>query len=111
MACNHKWCRWFPHNWVCLRGLYWIFITLFYIVFVYTLYAIYAISTEPMLKGAAFWGYLFSVLLNMLGIMLSLITVATVLKALRKIVHAVAPCCCHTEEKKEEVVVVSSQDK
>lgn len=109
--CNCKWCRWMPHNWLCLKGLYCIFITLFYVVFAYTLYAIYAISTEPMLSGTAYWSYLLNVLLNMLGVMLSLLTVAAILKALRKIVTEMSPCHCHDHETKEEVVVVSSQDK
>lgn len=110
MACNCKWCRWMPHNWFCLKGLYWIFITLFYLTFAYMIYMIYAISTTPLLSGSDYWAYLVGMLLNMLGMMLGLLTIAAILKAVRKIVHAVAPCCCH-EEKKEEIVVVSSQDK
>lgn len=110
MACNHKRCCWFPHNWFCLRGLYWIFVTLFYLTLAYSLYLIYVVSTAPMLSGAAYWSALLGLILNALSVMLGLLTVAAILKALRKIVHAVAPCCCH-EEKKEEVVVVSSQDK
>lgn len=109
MACNCKWCRWMPHNWFCLKGLYWIFITLFYLALVYTFYLVYAVSTAP-LAAEEFWAYLIGMVLNQLGMMLGLLTVAAVLKALRKIVHAVAPCCCH-QETKEEVVVVSSQDK
>ena len=99
-----------PHNWFCLKGLYWVFVTLFYLTFVYMLYMLYAISTTPMLSGEAYWSYVIGTVLNMLATMLGLLTVAAVLKALRKIVHSVAPCCCH-EEKKEEIVVVSSQDK
>ncbi len=110
MACNCKWCRWMPHNWLCLRGLYWVFIALFYLVFAYTIYMVYAVSTTPLLSGAAYWSYLVNILVSMFGTMLGLLTVAAILKALRKIVHAVAPCCCK-EEKKEEVVVVSSQEK
>ena len=111
MACNCKWCRWLPHNWFCLRGLYWIFVTLFYLTLAYTLYLVYVICTAPMLSGAAFWSALFGLIMNALSIMLGLLTIAVILKVLRKIVHAVAPCCCQKEEKKEEVVVVSSQDK
>ena len=109
MACNHKRC-WFPHNWLCLKGLYWIFVTLFYLTLTYTLYLVYVVCTAPMLSGVAFWSALLGLILNSLSIMLGLLTVAVILKALHKIVHAVAPCCCHGE-KKEEVVVVCSQDK
>ncbi|MBO7238389.1 MAG: hypothetical protein J6U96_03770 [Elusimicrobiaceae bacterium] len=84
--------------------------TLFYLTLAYSLYLIYVVSTAPMLSGAAYWSALLGLILNALSVMLGLLTVAAILKALRKIVHAVAPCCCH-EEKKEEVVVVSSQDK
>ena len=74
------------------------------------LYWVYLIATAPMLSGAAFWSAMLGAVLNGLSVMVGLLTVAVILKALHKIVHAVAPCCCH-EEKKEEVVVVSSQDK
>lgn len=111
MACNHKYCCWLPHKWLCLRGLYWIFITLFYLTLAVTLYWIYVLSTTPMLTGTAYWQNLLSMLLNSLSMMLGFLTVAAILKALRKIVHAVAPCCCHKDEEKKEEVVVVSQDK
>ncbi len=107
MGC--KKCCWFPHNWLCLRGLYWIFIALFYITIGFTLYWVYMLSTTPMLTGAAYWQNLVSLLINSGSMMLGFLTVAAVLKALRKVVHAVAPCCCHEEEKTE--VVASKQDK
>ena len=108
MACKCKWYRWMPHNWFCLRGLYWIFVTLFYLMIAYTLYLVYVISSTPMLSGAAYWSYLISMLITMFGIMLGFLTVAIILKALRKIVSVVAPCC--EENPSEEIVVVSSQD-
>lgn len=111
MACNHKHCCWFPHNWFCLKGLYWIFVTLFYLTVAVTIYWIYMLSTTPMLTGGAYWQSLVSLLLNSFGVMLLFLTVAGILKALRKIVHAVAPCCCHKDEEKAEVVVTKQEDK
>lgn len=106
MACKNKW---WPHNWFCLKGLYWIFVALFYITVLYTIYIVYLMSTTPMLTGTAYWQSMFGFLVNSLSIMLGFLTVAAILKALRKIKKAVAPCCC--EATKEEVVVVTSQDK
>ncbi len=106
MACKNKW---WPHNWFCLRGLYWIFVALFYLTLIYTLYIVYLMSTSPMISGADYWQSLFGFLVNSFSVMLGFLTVAAILKALRKIKKAVAPCCC--EAKKEEVVVVSSEEK
>lgn len=99
MSCKKK-CCWWPHNWLCLKSLYWVFVGLFYLAILYTLYVVYLMIASPMLTGAEFWGSLFSFLINALSIMLGLLTVAAILKALRKIVHAVAPCCGH-EDKQE----------
>ena len=105
MACKNKW---WPHNWFCLRGLYWIFVALFYFTLAYTIYIVILMSTSPMLSGDVFWQSLINFLINSFSIMLIFLTVAAVLKALRKIKAAVAPCCC--EAKKEEVVVVSNEE-
>ena len=104
MACKCKWCRWMPHNWLCLKGLYWVFITLFYLAVAYALYIAYLMIASPMLSGAAFWESFLSFIVNALSIMLGFLTVAKILKVLRKIDHAVAPCCCHGEEEKKEEV-------
>ena len=106
MACK---CKFVPHNWFCLKGLYWIFVTLFYLTIAYAIYIVVLMSTTPMLTGAAYWENLFNFLINAFSIMLGFITVAKVLKAVAKIKKAVAPCCCEAHQ--EEVVVVSSQDK
>ena len=105
MACKNKW---WPHNWFCLRGLYWIFVALFYFTLAYTIYIVILMSTSPMLSGDAYWQSLISFLINSFSVMLGFLTVAAVLKALRKIKAAVAPCCC--EAKKEEVVAVSNEE-
>lgn len=106
MACK---CKFLPHNWFCLKGLYWIFVSLFYLTVAYAIYIVILMSTTPMLTGAAYWENLFNFLINAFSIMLGFITVAKIIKALAKIKKAVAPCCC--EARQEEVVVVSSQDK
>jgi len=101
MGCCKKKCCWLPHNWLCLKGLYWVFITLFYLAIAYTLYVVYLMVSSPMLSGAAFWESLLSFVINALSIMLGFLTVAAILKALRKIVHAVAPCCCQEQAKEQ----------
>lgn len=110
MSCNKKHCCWWPHNWFCLKSLYWIFVAFFYLSIVYTIYVVCVMAKSPMLTGQVFWETLFSFLINACSIMLAFLTVAAVLKALRKIVHAVAPCCCH-EEKKEEVTATTEEAK
>ena len=109
MSCKNK-CCWWPHNWLCLKGLYWVFVAFFYLAIVYTLYVAYMMITNPMLTGVAFWESFLSFLINAVSLMIGFLTVAAVLKALRKIVHAVAPCCCQTEAKPEEKVVVTKQN-
>ena len=109
MSCKNK-CCWWPHNWFCLKGLYWTFVGFFYLAIAYTLYGVYQIVSSPMLSGSLFWGSLFSFLIMQFCIVVGLATLAAVLKALRKIVHAVAPCCCH-EEKKEEVPAQTQETK
>ena len=106
MSCKMKW---WPHNWFCLRGLYWIFVALFYVTLLYTLYIVYLMSTTPMLSGASYWQSLLGFLANALSLMLGFLTIAAILKGLRKIAKAVVPCCC--EAKKEEVVVSSLDNK
>ena len=108
MSCKNK-CCWLPHNWLCLKGLYWIFVAFFYLAIVYTICVVYMMIASPMLTGAAFRESLISFVINAFSIMIGFLTVANILKALRKIVHAVAPCCCQHEEAKEEVVVTKQE--
>ena len=95
------WCKYLPHNWLCLKGLYVTFIILFYVVFVFALFTAYQILSFPMLSGAEMWKALGIVEAQILGTALGLLTVAKILKAVAKIKHAVAPCCCHEEKAKE----------
>ena len=101
-CCKGKcWCKFLPHNWLCLKGLYFVFIALFYVAFAFAIYMAYQILSFPMISGKEMWAALGIVEAQILGTALGLLTVAKVLKALAKIKHAVAPCCCH-EEKAEE---------
>ena len=102
MSCKNKLCRWLPHNWLCLKGLSYVFVAFFYLAIVYTIYVSYMMIASPMLTGVAFWESFLSFLVNAVSIMIGFLTVAKILQALRKIAHAVAPCCCQAEAKKEE---------
>ena len=101
-CCKGKcWCKFLPHNWLCLKGLYFVFIALFYIAFVFAIYMAYQILSFPMISGKEMWMALGVVEAQILGTALGLLTIAKALKALAKIKHAVAPCC-HEEAKQEE---------
>lgn len=103
MACKNKW---WPHNWFCLRGLYWLFVALFYITFVYMLWIVYALSASPMISGDLYWSNLFAVAVNCISLMLGFITVAKILQVLRKIKKAVAPCCCEGHKESPTITTV-----
>lgn len=105
MACKNKW---WPHNWFCLKCLYWVFVVLFYLTFAYAIYITYAMTATPMLTGRVYVETLFSFLLSAGSVMLGFITIAKLIQAVAKIKKAVAPCCC--EMKDEAVVVVSTQE-
>ena len=99
-CCKHA--KWWPHNWLCLKGLYVVFVVLFYIVLAFAIYTAYQILTYPMLSGKAMWVTLGSTEIQLLGFALFLLTIAKMLKALRKIKKAVAPCCCEKGAKEEK---------
>ena len=102
-CCKGKcWTKFLPHNWLCLKGLYFVFVTLFYIAFAFAIYTAVQVLTFPMISGKEMWKVLATVEIQILGMALLLLTIAKILKVLAKIKHAVAPCCCH-DEKTEEV--------
>ena len=105
MKCCNKgacWCKYLPHNWLCLKGLYVVFIVLFYVALAFAVYMTVQIASYPMLSGRDMWMVLGTVLAQILAGALGLLTIAKVLKVLAKIKHAVAPCCCQEEAKAEE---------
>ena len=91
--CCCKYAKWFPHNWLCLKGLSYIFLGIFYIAFLYGIYQAIQVLLYPFPDAAMKWRVLFSFLLTFWGVALISLTVAKVLGALRKIKKAVAPCC------------------
>jgi hypothetical protein len=124
-CCKQKCClRFLPHNWLCLKGLSISFLVLFYILLILWLVQVGFIvfSGIPALRLAgassrdilvALWGQAPS-LITPLVLMLVFLAMSKILKALRKIVHAVAPCQCHQEvaqEEQEEVKEVTEEAK
>ncbi|MBR2082208.1 MAG: hypothetical protein IJ876_04260 [Elusimicrobiaceae bacterium] len=100
-CCKGKcWCRFLPHNWLCLRGLSVLFVVCFYICLVFAVYMAFQIGRHPMITGADMWMALGFYVGQSLAAAVGCLTVAKILKALGKIKHAVAPCHCH--EDKEE---------
>ena len=96
------WCKYLPHNWLCLKGLYVVFVVLFYIALAFAVYMKVQVVSYPMLSGAEMWMVLGGALAQILGAALFLLTVAKILKTLAKIKHAVAPCCCETAKKEDK---------
>ncbi len=92
-----KCAKWFPHNWLCLRGLSYIFLALFYLTIVYGIYQVIVVLKN---FGMMAWQPLLVFVLTDLLTAVGFLTVAKTLTVLGKIKHAVAPCCC--ESKKEE---------
>lgn len=94
-----KCAKWLPHNWLCLKGLYVTFLVLFYIALVYGIYQALLVLTHPALTGRTMWMALAFYLISDWAAALGFLTIAKILKVLRKIKKAVAPCCCesHTE--------------
>ena len=88
--------KWFPHNWLCLKGLTVVFLVLFYIALAYGIYQAVLILLHPALSGRMMWLSLAFYTLSDLAAALGFLTVAKILTALRKIKQAVAPCCCES---------------
>ncbi len=98
--CCCKYAKWFPHNWLCLKGLYYVFVSVFYLVLIALIAQIVIIANYPFASSAEMWQALISTLVQNLFVAVGALAVAKILNALRKIKQAVAPCCCET--KKEE---------
>ena len=99
MSKCHTYMKWFPHNWLCLRGLSFLFLGLFYLAFGFAIYQAIAIFAHPGLTGAEMWVTVAYYVLSDLAAAIGFLTLAKVLGALYKIKKAVAPCCCGAEEK------------
>lgn len=102
--CCCKYAKWFPHNWLCLKGLAILFLVFFYISGIYALYVIEEIIRNFNYIPREMLNYLIQFALSLLLFSAFSLTVAKVLKAIRKIKQAVAPCECAVKEEpaKEE---------
>ena len=91
-----------PHNWLCLKGLSVVFLVLFYLALVYAVFQAYAIFTHPQLSGSEMWLAAAFYVASDLAAAIGFLTVAKILKAIRKIKKAVAPCACSVVEAEEK---------
>ncbi len=92
--------KYWPHNWLCLKGLYVLFVVLFYAALVYAVFQAYAIFTHPQLSGKEMWLAAAVYVITDVFTAIGFLTVAKILNALRKIKKAVAPCACSMAEEK-----------
>lgn len=108
-CCKHA--KWWPHNWLCLKGLYVFFIVVFYLTLAMMIWQLWQVFTYPLLTGKAMWLQAVSTAINNLAVAIAFLTVAKMLKALRKIKKAVAPCCCEKDTKEEKAVAKEEKSK
>lgn len=100
-CCKGKcWCKFLPHNWLCLKGLSVLFIVAFYVALIFAVYMGIQIAKHPMITGSEMWVALSFYVGQSLAAAIFCLTVSKILRALAHIKHAVAPCCC--EANKEE---------
>ena len=101
--CCCKYAKWFPHNWLCLKGLSFLFVGFFYIAIGFAIYQAIAIFTYPAFSREEMWAMAAVYVLGDLMAAVAFLTIAKVLGALRKIKEAVAPCgCAHNEQPAQE---------
>jgi len=96
--CNCKYAKWFPHNWLCLKGLTIVFLILFYGSAALGLYWVEEIIRNFKYIPQDMLNYLIQSAVSLLFFSFFSLTMAKVLGALRKIKNAVAPCCCGSEK-------------
>lgn len=90
--------KWWPHNWLCLKGLSVLFTVLFYLTLAAVVYHAVIIIRYPLLTGLDMWRALAFYILGDLGAAIGFLTISKILGVLRKIKKAVSPCCCTREE-------------
>lgn len=96
--------KWWPHNWLCLKGLHVFFTAMFYLALAYAVFQAVAILRHPLLTGAEMWAALAFYVLSDLGAAIGFLTISKILGVLRKIKKAVSPCCCTREEHGENSI-------
>lgn len=94
-----KYAKFLPHNWICLKGLYFLFLGVFYLVCCYGVYQAVMILIYPQASWAQKGMMAAQYLLNDAIVAIAFLTLAKVLHALYAIKKAVAPCCCTAEAK------------
>ncbi len=92
-----KCAKWLPHNWLCLKGLSIVFLVLFYLTLCFTVAQIATIFIQAPIIDRQIWLMVVYYLCSDLLAAVAFLTVAKVLKVLRKIKEAVAPCNCSTD--------------
>lgn len=95
-----KCAKWWPHNWLCLKGLSIVFLVLFYLTLCFTVAQIATIFIQAPIIDRQIWLMVVYYLCSDLLAAVAFLTVAKVLKVLRKIKEAVAPCNCATDTEK-----------
>ncbi len=73
-CCKHA--KWWPHNWLCLKGLYVFFIVMFYLTLVFTVIQAYQVFAHPMITGKEMWMLVVNNLINNLSVAIGLLTIA-----------------------------------
>lgn len=109
-----KYAKWWPHNWLCLKGLSIFFTVLFYIALAFAIfmcfYIVPAFFSPAIPRANVLIAFAYFVLGGVVVAFYSL-AIAKILKALCKIKHAVAPCCCGQETKAEKAPATTEEKK
>ena len=110
-----KCAKWWPHNWLCLKHLYYVFIALFYLTLVSALYFFICAMLVPAgvfeNAGQNKWFFILNTITPILLGMIMSLTLAKIIKVLRKIKHAVAPCACAAQPEVNTQEVVEKESK
>ncbi len=112
MANCCKYAKWWPHNWLCLKGLSIFFTVLFYIALAFAIFMLWQIVPlffNPMFPKGNVFILLSIYVLGSVATALYFLALAKILKALCKIKHAVAPCCCGQETKAEKAPATTEE--
>jgi hypothetical protein len=107
--------KWWPHNWLCLKSLYWVFIALFYLTLVSAVYFLISAMLVPAgvfeNAGQNKWFFILNTVTPiLLGTIMSL-TIAKMIKVLRFMKQALTPCACEAEHEVTTEEVVEEESK
>ena len=100
MSTCRKCTKWFPHNWLCLKGLAIIFLVMFYLAFIGGFWQTVLVIKHPAITGSLMYKVIAYYLLSYWGAAIGFLTIAKILQALREF----KPCRCgekHANEKEE----------